>query len=165
MLDGLFVYSLEGETKSKLELWFFRSVWGLRSKEKHNAKRLFILGDPPSDKNVLENPSGNDWDVLTQRTSRNMLLVDNWSWPWDVHHWAVCVWFSQHLWRTRSLGALSLSHYSSTGWLSRRVRGLHGPTSALVTAAFTCYPDLEKGQQATEIDGIWDRECIKSLSF
>ncbi len=25
---------------------------------------------------------------------------------------------------------------------------------ALVTAAFTSYPDLEKGQQATEIDGI-----------
>lgn len=74
------------------------------------------------------------------------------------------VWFSQHLWRTRSLGALSLTHYFSTGWLLLRVRGLHAP-SALVTAAFACYPDLEKGEQAMEIDGIWDRECIKSLSF
>lgn len=72
-MDGLFTHWKEKLNLSwsfgTLEFSMFTSVWsyyppfseGLRSKENHkNAKCLFILGDPPCDKNVLENPSGND---------------------------------------------------------------------------------------------------------
>lgn len=73
-MDGLLLFT---HCKEKLNLsWsfgtfefsLFTSVWsyyppfseGLRSKEKHKNAKCFILGDPPSDKNVLENPSGNE---------------------------------------------------------------------------------------------------------
>jgi len=50
---------------------------------------------------------------------------------------------------------LSASHDALAHYLelitSRRVRGLHAP-NALVTAAFACYPDLEKRQQAMEFE-------------
>lgn len=42
-------------------------------------------------------------NMLAETSCRSIIDND----PGTCHHWTVSVWFSQHLWRTRRLGALS----------------------------------------------------------